>query len=277
MHLSEAIRAAGMTPPKEIVSGRWLRFPGCGKGRTNRSGWCRVISPTLAIFGDWSTGLTETWRDETHRDTQQSARQLVEARRREQEFAAAQRRRQHEAAEAAAWIVSAAQPGTHPYLASKGFAEEQALVHEGSLIVPVRAIEDYRRVITVQRIEADGTKKFLSGGRARGGIYRIGPPERRHVALCEGYATGLSLREAFRRLPGPWTVVVCFSAGNLVEIARLFQRAIVCADNDASGTGEKAARATGLRWVMPREPGDFNDLHQRSGLHAVVEIVRSSA
>jgi putative DNA primase/helicase len=70
-------------------------------------------------------------------------------------------------------------------------------------------------------------------------------------------------------------VIVCFSAGNLRHVAALVKRpAFVMADNDASGTGQEAAQATGLPWVMPAEPGtDANDLHASEGLRALVGLV----
>jgi putative DNA primase/helicase len=70
-------------------------------------------------------------------------------------------------------------------------------------------------------------------------------------------------------------VIVCFSAGNLELVAEYFPMALVCADNDQSRTGEKVARATGLEWRMPPEFGDFNDMHQKHGVHAVTELLRT--
>src|SRR5205807_706613 len=94
--------------------------------------------------------------------------------------------------------------------------------------------------------------------------------------LCEGYATALSVRAALQSLYRDDRVIVCFSAGNLARVAGLYgPRAVVVADNDASGTGEAAARSTGLSWVMPAEVGqDANDLHLARGVAAIVDLVR---
>ncbi len=95
------------------------------------------------------------------------------------------------------------------------------------------------------------------------------------MVLCEGYATALSLDAALQRLPGPYTVVACFSAYNLQLVSEGFPQGVVCADNDASKTGELAARETGLNWTMPPDVGtDFNDLHQRRGILAVTQALR---
>lgn len=277
MTLIDAITAAGMTPPPRITEGRWMRFPGVGKGKSNRAGWCRVITPTLAIFGDWSSNFTATWRDEKHRDDATSARLLAQARAREAAFAAEQRARQSAAAVKANDLIRHAITRSHPYLERKGFPDCKGLVHEEQLLIPMRDAADYTRVVSVQMIAPNGEKKFLPGGRAKHAIYRLGakPADARRPILCEGYVTGLSIEAALKRLPGPHSVIVCFSAGNLERVAENFPRAVVAADNDHSATGEEAAKSTGLPWTTPYEVGtDFNDLHLNMGLHVVVERMR---
>ena len=274
MTLHEAMVAAGLTPPHNLVPGKWLRFPGVNKGRANRAGWCRVISPTLAVFGDWSLGLSEVWRDTDHVDDERSRAALAEARRREREFARQQARRHAEAAQRAQELIRQAMHAPHPYLAKKGFPAARGLVLGDRLLIPVRDVTDYTRVMSVQEIGADGAKKFLPGGRTRLGVFRLGVMNTERVVLCEGYATGLSLDAALSRLGRPHAVIVCFSARNLELVAERFPRAVVAADHDASRTGENSAKATGLTWTMPPEIGDWNDVHQARGLYAVVAALR---
>lgn len=278
MTLTEAIAATGMTPPARIVPNKWMRFPGVGKGRSNRSGWCKLISPTLAVFGDFSSDISATWHDETQVDAATAAKMLEKARAQSREYARQQARSQARAADTAARMIREATMSTHPYLARKGFPNLLGLVQDGKLLVPVRDATEYSRVISVQTIDAAGAKKFLPGGRTRCGVYRIGvaPARARRAVLCEGYATGLSLHAALQRLPGPYTIIVCFSAGNLELVAQYFPGALVCADNDESKRGEEAARATGLEWRMPPDVGtDFNDMHLKCGVFAVTEVLRA--
>jgi putative DNA primase/helicase len=281
MRLAETIAAAGMTPPKAFTPGRWLRFPGIGKGRANRSGWCRVISPTLAIFGDWSSAFTQVWRDESHRDDARSLQALRDAQERERRFAREQRAKQASVARDAQAMVSRAVPGLHPYLARKGFPSLNGLLLDGKLLVPVMDFERYPEIITAQLISEDGEKKFLTGGRAKGGVYQLGVSclKARHVALCEGYATGLSVQSALRMITGAHCVLVCFSARNLELVASLIGSCVdaaICADNDLSGTGQDSAKRTGRRWVMPETAGtDYNDLHISHGIRAVLESIRT--
>lgn len=276
MTLMEAIAASGMTPPRRIVEGRFVRFPGIGKGRANRAGWCKQITPTLAIFGDFSSNLSTTWCDSAHRDTEESRRLLEEARRTQREAMHRERQRWAETAEHALYLLKGAKIDHHPYLELKGFADHRGLVSGEDLLIPVRDLESYDQLISLQTIKPDGTKRFLKNGRTRGGIYRLGSlGGAKRIWLCEGYATGLSIEAGAKRLPGPHVVIVCFSAGNLEYAARKFPEAMVCADHDLSGAGERAARNTGLKWAMPTMVGDYNDLHQQQGLHAVTEALRS--
>lgn len=278
MNLLDTLSACGMTPPLHLVPERWMRFPGIGKGKSNRSGWCRVISPTLAIYGDWSSGLSALWQDATHRDSAESLRLLADARERERRFAAEQRERQKRSAQEAEQMIRGARVEPHPYLTRKGFPDRKGLTLSGNLLVPVRDSQDYSRIISVQTISLEGQKLFLPGSRTRGGVYRLGVPvaRARRVALCEGYATGLSIESALQRLPGSCAVIVCFSARNLEIVAEHLPQAFIAADNDASKTGETCAKRTGLRWVMPPDVDtDFNDLHRAKGLAAVTELLRN--
>lgn len=163
----------------------------------------------------------------------------------------------------------------HPYLIVKGFPNESGLVASGELLVPMWDCGTYRDLIGIQRIATDGSKKFLVGQRARGAIHRFGNGRQRECWLVEGYATGLTVREALRRLYRPADVVVCFSASNLVHVASTGIGTHVMADNDSSRTGEEAAIETGLPYSMPAQIGtDANDLMCAEGIGAVCELVQ---
>ena len=178
---------------------------------------------------------------------------------------------------------------THPYLERKGFPKAECLVLSadytvprndkrdmvftaGSLLVPMRdVINDH--LVGMQIIDAEGTKLFIPGSRAKGAVFRLG---RAHEYwLCEGLATAYSVVEGLRSLYREASVLVCFSAGNIVEVSsRIKGQVYVVADNDPPtaqnplGAGRAAAEKTGHNWVMPDEVGmDANDLHLRRGIN----------
>ena len=170
--------------------------------------------------------------------------------------------------------------GIHP-LGCKVFGDAD------TLIVPIYdgkpAIEN---LCNAQFIQADGTKRFKTGGKKKGCYCAIGNPESRVAVLCEGFATGASIAQATG-----YYVLVAFDAGNLLPVAERIKaalpmdwRLIIAGDNDAYGeanTGADKARAcahaVGAECVLPdftgceitHAPTDFNDLHQLAGLEAV--------
>jgi putative DNA primase/helicase len=129
-----------------------------------------------------------------------------------------------------------------------------------------------------------------------GACARLGAPpiDGAPILVCEGYATGLSIRQALERAH---TVFVAFDAGNLAPVATILRQRypssplIFCADDDwkteiPKGTpfnvgvkkASAAARLVGRAWVVvplfmsaTRQDKwtDFNDLHAAHGLEAV--------
>jgi putative DNA primase/helicase len=187
----------------------------------------------------------------------------------------AEARKRALASDEAAAIIARCSYDSHPYLTRKGFPNQRGLVDtDGRLVVPMRDMRDYKHVVNVQRIPGHGLKLFLKGGAASLAGFVIGAG--REAWLVEGYATGLSVRAALENLHRPARVVVCFSAGNIPKVAAILGGArYVMADNDKSGTGCRVAKSTGLPWTMPPTEGyDANDMHQASGLGALVKLMR---
>jgi putative DNA primase/helicase len=175
-------------------------------------------------------------------------------------------RLQRDAANRAAAILKQCVFGKHDYLKAKGFEDEHAniMVQEGvpTLVVPMRVAG---HLVGCQLISNSGAKKFLYGQRTSNAEFVLdnkGP----HI-LCEGYATGLSIRAAMKALKRRYTLHICFSAGNMEKISSTLQGGYVVADNDASDTGLSSAKKIGWPYFMPPTTGqDFNDYFIEVGL-----------
>lgn len=155
---------------------------------------------------------------------------------------------------------------THAYLEAKGFPDEQGSVlnieNKPVLLIPMRM---GKSLVGVQQIWEDGTKKFLYGQRTSGSTFTF--DNKGLNIVCEGYATALSVRAAMKQLKRRYTIHVCFSAGNMVRVAEGLEQGLVIADNDESGTGQKAAEEIGWPvWMSDRVGEDANDAHRRIGL-----------
>lgn len=280
----------GLAIRRLVADGQIHRCPTQDKPRSDNGAY--MVEGDRGWALNWAQGdAVQWWNDENAKPWTGPQKAAAERRRREvaQELA----RKRQQAALQARQLVGEAElliprpgrdwkPGraaqaaiaAHPYLVRKGFPLEPGLIAGDELLVPMFDCLAYR-LIGLQRITADGEKKFLTGQRAKGAIHRLGTGKAREVWLCEGYATGLSVRAALQRLYRSADVVVCFSAGNLVYVASRGVGTHVMADRDESGAGEEAAIATGLCWTSPFEKNcDANDLHLAQGLDAVCALMQ---
>ncbi len=197
-----------------------------------------------------------------------------------------------------AWLAEHGDAGRplSEYLARKGVEPEACrFFSDGTVLVPMVHYDatDGGKLAGLQKIAPDGTKRFNKGMAKEGAACRLGPPpsDGDIILITEGYATGLSIREAVvRSLP----VFVAFDAGNLKAVAQRLRARyplspfIFCADDDwktkrPDGTpwnpgvdyAQAAAREVGYAWVIRPlflEAGredkwtDFNDLHAARGM-----------
>lgn len=255
---------------------------------------------------------------------EQRARQKAD---REAALARAAAQRQAEIANAAAsaltiWRQAVREGVESPYLARKGvvgescrYLREQLVLRwpaekagdedtvvrlvGGTLVLPLVRL-DYPKhdaLRGLQFIRPDGAKIYLRGFDKPGCCVRLGAVDVAPINLllvCEGYATGLTLRMATgHQLP----VFVAFDAGNLAHVVPLLRtlhphhRILICADDDwrtkdprtgaLTNPGRTAAKSvardvTSCDFVYPvfgagrgEKDTDFNDLHKQAGLDAV--------
>jgi putative DNA primase/helicase len=206
--------------------------------------------------------------------------------------AAADAERQRRGAQAAQKLwASGAESGACAYLTRKGVgAHGVRYTKTGDLLVPMRDAES--QLLNVQTIrgelpQSDAPSKLFARGARKSGLWHTitgDNPEDGTLLICEGYATGATLREASGR-----RVVVAFDCGNLIHVARELRRLhphariVIAGDDDrdtAARTGrnpgrekaEAAARAVRGLAIFPQgltSGSDFNDLAASEGLHAV--------
>lgn len=238
----------------------------------------------------------------------QKQREREQAARTEQEQAA-----QHRAAERTAygiWTNALPADPSHPYLQNKGINNPEILrsirqnEYNGQRQLVIPLYQD-NKLVSVQTINEDGSKRILKGSKKSGSHTAIGSlkneTHKGAVAVAEGWATAASIRQA-TGLP----VIAAIDKGNMIYIAEKLARTlppsttvIFAADNDPSGGGleaaQKAAALLGSRGfaVQPefkaehiaqfqakygarnetknREnlPTDFNDLHLLVGENSV--------
>lgn len=252
-----------------------FHVPGDKPGTLN--GWYVLYLDGIAsgAYGTWTDGVWRSWSSRKPADpleAQLIAQRIQQARdQRESD----QARRQIATASYAGRIWSEAPPAdaNHPYLTRKHVTAHRLRQRDGMLLVPLY-VDGY--LCNLQRIGADGAKRFLSGGRVKGGYSAIGTLEPgQPLYICEGWATGATIHAETGA-----AVACAMNAGNLLEVGRQLQRhypsspLIIAGDDDRQTEGNpgrsaanKAAAVLGCGVVLPPFPSeappelsDFNDL-----------------
>ncbi len=278
---TDHLREHGLAPEQIIADGQLHRCPTVTKPRKKNGAYIAHSDPPINIWWcNWETGQSGTFTGQTVSRLSTTEKEVI-ARRLEATKIQREKEREAryvEAAQKARSILESTplcQP-EHPYLKSKGIPPcgDVREGRDGEILIPVLGVAGKPQ--TLQRIFPDGQKRFLTGGKTQGGYFRIPGEEQKPIALCEGYATGVSIHMA---LGG--SVFVAFSANNLPAVAEIIaarhpgRTAIICADTDEVGrskAAEAAKKAHGC-YIFPvfrsGQGTDFNDLHQTEGLEEV--------
>lgn len=271
-----------------VMDGKIHRFDGEGR-RGNKKCWYCFYSDGIPAgsFGDWATGEKFKWSAKSEATMTASERkafdECMELIKINRELEQAER--YAKAAKEALEEWEAAEPAEpdHPYLVKKGIAPNGIKQDQDRrLIIPVFGADG--KIQSLQRIKADGEKRFLTGGKMGGGFFVI-KGDHENIAICEGFATGASIHQATGK-----TVYVGFNAGNLKASAKIARdrhpaaAIVICCDDDrwkpekgnpGLTKGPKAAEAIGAVAAVPvfkdlsTKPTDFNDLATLEGLDEV--------
>ncbi|WP_051261651.1 DUF3987 domain-containing protein [Desulfovibrio inopinatus] len=276
---------AGLVPGEVIPDGVLHRC-GTSEKPACKNGWYIFYEdyPASGSFGNWRTGLIETWTAKNEKSLTKVERQALKARierdkaAREEETA----KRHAEARKKAQSILNACLPAptNHPYLVRKGVTVDGLRISkDGRLVVPV--YDEIGVVMSVQFISPDGSKRFLTGGKIAGGFIALkGGTGPLHIA--EGIATAATIHTATGE-----TVLAAFNAGNLEAVAVMAREKypdreiILCADDDRETEGnpgltkatEAARKVNGFvaapLFANQAAGTDFNDMAASQGLEAV--------
>lgn len=236
---------------------------------------------------DWKP-LSDAERARHQAEREAAAIKAAAAKREEADLAALDAR--------ALWQRAAPQ-GYSPYLQRKGVTGESCrYLPNGTLVIPMIRYDLPRdqALKACQRILADGQKFYSKGFEKAGCAVRLGDlGDLVLVLICEGYATGLTIRAA---VEWAYPVFCAFDAGGLVHVVPMMRelyphtRLLICADDDWKTFDKLTGRLTNpgrtaAKKVAKEVPGcdlvwpvfnaatrqdkdtDFNDLHLREGLH----------
>lgn len=321
VQFAEALRLAGLQLKElPVMDGKLHRVPveGDKKGETFGAYIGYLDGRPAGFIQNFRTGLKETWkasRADTRLPPHDRAGLAAQAAQRRDERMRQRALLAARVAEECAAIFAEAIPlEWHPYLVRKGVPahglrqrrEGQGIDytdHEGQerrcdladkLLVP--AYDESSMIATLQVIDEAGQKMFVPGGAASGSFHTIGDPAAGSEAaliIAEGYSTAATIHDLTQA-----AVIVAFSAGNLLPVARLFRRfypnrcILVAGDNDhlretevdllgrpktnvGRAKAEEAAAAVGGRALLPpftaaERGSDWNDFVHLRGRDAAL-------
>ncbi|RQV69420.1 DUF927 domain-containing protein [Burkholderia cenocepacia] len=291
---SAVMAAHDLRPTGIVADGRLHRFDGPEDKRGKKSAWYVLHGDGIPAgsFGDWRTGLSETWCSKAANEMTDAERTMIRNRIRLMKVAReAEEARDAEAARAAVaehWEKAGGVRSDHGYVIAKQIRPRGAKQLSNQLLIPLRDIDG--TLHSAQYIQADGAKRFKSGGRVAGCFCLVGddPNDGDTILIAEGWATACSLHQATGH-----AVFAAMNAGNLLAVAKavrlkyLMATIIVCADDDHLTAGnpgltkaQVAAQEVGGSVALPEfgaerpiGASDFNDLHCINGLNAVKQCI----
>jgi putative DNA primase/helicase len=264
----QAIQSAcyelGLTPPPAeavVFDGKIRRYHDSNNDKPGeRNGWIKAVDNGNGSYGGsighWKLGCKKNWssrdkREFTPAEKAEYAKQMQEARKREEEE---RQRFQERIKQKAETLLKQSRHAdhSHPYLVRKGIKPHGIRQLVQSLVVPLR--DSFGVLWSIQFIDGDGSKRFLSGGRTAGCYWSVGPAPVDVLLVAEGVATSVTLHEA-TGLP----VAAAMNAGNMKAVALALRekypmvRLLLCADADPVGRekAQAAADAVGGTVIEP--------------------------
>lgn len=232
---------AGLRVDGIAFDGVLHRCPVDGKPHGQDGAYIAHLDPPSSIWWqNWRTGQGGSWTAKEQQHLTPAEREALSQRIEgaKKTRAEEQARRHSEAASKAHCIYQAAVDCiSHDYLTAKGVKPVPGLKVSRqpdkypALIIPV--YNQVGAVMSLQFIQPDGTKRFLSGGQKKDCFFPIGKDASKPLVICEGLATGLSIHEA-TGLP----ILAAFDAGNMRHVAEMARdkypqrETLIAADND---------------------------------------------
>jgi putative DNA primase/helicase len=270
----DALMAAGLRPRDVPADGEWHRCSTDDKPKKKNGAFKLALDGRAGWFIDFASGMgVVTWHATgltSHAPMDQSAIIARRARERSDRIQALRRVRAY-------WQQSRPCTRLHPYLERKGLSAMGTVglrEHDGLLVVPVWW---HDKLISVQTIHPDGTKRFFAGCSVKGGAFLMSRKGSAVTALVEGLATGLAVFQAVRHS----SVVVAFDCGNLLPVTQtlgLRGSVVFAADNDwgtlakrgvnpgiQAATNAAELIGAGVAWPKDIEGTDMCDYLQEHG------------
>lgn len=223
----QAMRLSGLLPRAIIADGKWRRCPTEDHPRKRNGAY--ILHPDgRGYWRNWALDDgVNAWADDNATQAKPMDMERIKAQRdRERQY-----RIQSVRSARQFWNNSRPLSLPHAYIAKKGLLPLGCAglrVNDGLLVIPVMLGES---LVSVQTIDAEGSKKFWPGAPVKSGSFILHRDRFAITIFCEGLATGLALFQSVKNA----RVIVCFNAGNLLDVTAYLKptgSVVFAADND---------------------------------------------
>ena len=296
----EVMLSLSIVPPDEFICDGKLHTCGTlGKEKgTDARYLIHLDGMPVGFCMNWRTDERATWTSKREKELTQRERKVYLERTKllKQQAQEDQAQRWAHAARIAKniWDNCPQAPDHHPYLLRKQVpADCLRMDGDNRLVLPV--LDEHGQLQSLNFIAADGSKRFLSGGRTAGGyfpVYAEKSLEDAPLLIGEGYATTLSAC-----ISTGYAGLVAFNTGNLPQVAKMARERYPCrtivilADNDLERVAEigrnpgriaaiKAAKAADAKVAhcpaLQEKSTDFNDLYCAHGSDEVKKVIEQT-
>lgn len=223
----QAMRLSGLLPRAIIADGKWRRCP--TEDHPKKRNGAYILHPDgRGYWRNWALDDgVNAWADDNATQAKPMDMERIKAQRdRERQY-----RIQSVRSARQFWNNSRPLSLPHAYIAKKGLLPLGCAglrVNDGLLVIPVMLGES---LVSVQTIDAEGSKKFWPGAPVKSGCFILHRDRFAITIFCEGLATGLALFQSVKNA----RVIVCFNAGNLLDVTQYLKptgSVVFAADND---------------------------------------------
>lgn len=289
----DSLSQAGIPPTSPLVlDGKLRRYNVYGDKKGRRNGWYRFVRVrddfAWGVFGCNKRGISEKWSNREKLQLTSYDKKII--RKKQDDLKKEQEEIQGRVALKANAIWSRLRtPDNHPYAACKGVGIHGLREMHNSLVVPL-SIDNY--IVSLQFINSEGDKRFLTEGQKKGASFLIGEVgPGKNIYISEGYATGASIYDALGY--SLCAVLIAFDAYNILPVAEAARtryptsKIIIAGDNDQWTAGnpgvskaQEAADKIGATMIYPQfdyedktRPTDWNDFARKNGARALADAL----
>ena len=223
----QAMRLSGLLPRAIVPDGKWRRCPTEDHPR-KRNGAYILHADGRGYWRNWALDDgVNSWADDNATQAKPMDMERIKAQREKERAYRVQSVRSARKF----WNESRPLSLPHAYIAKKGLLPLGCAglrINDGLLVIPVMLGDS---LISVQTIDAEGSKKFWPGAPVKSGCFILHRDRFAITIFCEGLATGLALFQSVKNA----RVIVCFNAGNLLDVTAYLKptgSVVFAADND---------------------------------------------